>query len=680
MVGTGIFVKASYPAMILRKLLVLTLCCCLSTALTGQAKTGPAAARLTFNEGTDLLLAGKFKRAAKLFRESIKQDSSLTAASRFLGVAEEQQGNYAAAAAAYQRVIDRDPYSSRLLYYQLGQVYYRMSRPKLAMHYLLIFEELQEELIGKFGRNGEAEAAEEQAALLRLNDDIRSVSITQDSSQFINVTELVNLGAPVNTIRADLFPFLSNDRLLMFYTREGEYGDEDLIRGRRRARDQPFSVSRFAQVNTTVKSEGVLSFVRDGERVYFTQCDDDEESRHCKIYAGWLINGKLEDVEMLPDYIARVGWVSQPAISCDGQLLFFASTPSKYDDSDIYMCRKKTDGTWSEPKKLGPGVNTTLNEQAPFLSNDGRVLYFTSEGHANLGGGDIFMSFWDETEQRFTRAMNLGPPVNGPHYEIGFHLTSDGKTGYVASDRPGGRGSLDIYRFELSDRLSSRPVTYVSGYVTDSLTGDPIVGQAIPIADGNTYYTNYEGRFFICAPSNKALPLSVTHPDYLPYVRDFAIPEWDNLKPYRIDLFLSTEPDPMEAVPPPPEPEPEPVDTIRRKARVVKRNLTVRFSFNDASLTPVQIENISKFVETIKNKHIVRITVTGFTDEVGDTGYNIKLSQNRAKAVGIHLQTAGLKADEIKIIGMGELPGATERALNRKVEVTIRYRELVEIN
>ncbi|MEM6772763.1 MAG: tetratricopeptide repeat protein, partial [Bacteroidota bacterium] len=179
--------------MIFRTLLIF-LFCCSSLVTLGQAKTGPVAARASFNEGTELLLAGKFKRAAKLFHQAYKQDTSLTAASRFLGLAEEQQGNYAEAAAAYQRVIERDPYSSRLLYYQLGKVYYRMSRPKLAMHYLLLFEELQEEPRGKFGRNGEAEAADELLALKQLNDDIRSASITQDSSQFVNVTKLYNLG------------------------------------------------------------------------------------------------------------------------------------------------------------------------------------------------------------------------------------------------------------------------------------------------------------------------------------------------------------------------------------------------------------------------------------------------------------------------------------------------------
>jgi len=231
--------------MFIRLLLLLLLLPGGSVVLYAQAKTGPAAARATFNDGTELLLAGKFKRAARLFREASEQDTALTSAVRFLGVAEEQLGNYPEAAAAYQQVIEQDPYSSRLLYYQLGKVYYKMSRPQLALHYLLQFEILQEEDTGKFGRNGAEERREELTALENLENDIRAASITQDSSQFVNVTKLVNLGPPVNTIRDDYFPFFSNDRLSMIYTREGEFKDEDLIRGRRNSRENDFNISRF---------------------------------------------------------------------------------------------------------------------------------------------------------------------------------------------------------------------------------------------------------------------------------------------------------------------------------------------------------------------------------------------------------------------------------------------------
>ncbi|MEM9260190.1 MAG: OmpA family protein, partial [Bacteroidota bacterium] len=509
-----------------------------------------------------------------------------------------------------------------------------------------------------------------------------AVEITQDTLQFINVTKLYNLGRPVNTIRDDYFPFFSNDLKSMYYTRRGEFKDEDLIRARRRSPTDPFATDRVDNFNT-LRPEGMVSLVRDGERIFYTVCNPGVTRGACDLYAGWLSNGKITRSEVLPDYVNSDVWESQPSISCDGQELYFVSTrPGGLGGSDIYRCIKKADGTWGEPKNLGDGVNTPEHEEGPFLSNDGKALYFSSSGHLSLGDQDIFVSYWDNVQGRFTQAINLGPPVNGPHRELGFHLTSNGRTGYVASDRPGGIGELDIYSFELSERLNGKPITYVSGYVTDSLTGEPITDQAVPVGGaGKTYYTNYAGRFFICAPANGTLPLTVTHPDYLPFARDFAIPPWENLETYRIDLMLVKESPPE--LPPnltAKSVEPPPPDTISRKTRIIKRPHIVRFNFDDASLLPIQIEGIEKFVNQIKDKSILKIVITGFTDNVGDESYNIRLSQNRAKAVGIHLQTAGLKANEVKIVGLGELPGATNRQLNRKVEIVVTYRELVEIN
>ena len=672
--------------------LFLLVVCCLTTPLAAQRGTDREASREAFDEGVRALLDGKPRRAVKDFHAAVTADTTFLPARRFRGAAHELLGNYPQAAGDYEQVLAADSTFSRLLYYQLGEVYYKMSRPSLALHYYERFRRLQERDPGEFGRNGEEELADERAVLRTLGNRMTAASITQDSSQFINITKLFNLGFPINTQQNDYFPFFANDPNTFLFTRQGAGQDEDLLLAKRKGPEDEWVSTRFTSINT-LQPEGMCSLVRDGQRIYFTSCKGSEvvvakgfrRTGNCDLYAGWLVKGRIRDVIPLPDYINGAdSWETQAAISCDEQQLFFVyDRQPSFGQTDIFVCYRQPDGSWGEPQNLGAGVNTPLAEEAPFLSNDGQTLYFSSTGHRSLGDEDIFASWWDNSQKRFTRALNLGPPVNGPHRELGFHLSADGKTGYVASDRPGGRGKLDIYGFRLSDRLSSRPVTYVSGYVTDSLTGKPIVNQEVTVGNGKYYRTNYEGRFFVCANARKPLAVSLTAPDYLPYARRFAIPEWDNHKPYRIDLMLESKQPP----PAPPEPdgrevvevEPEPVDTVRRKARVKSLPYVVRFNFDDASLTPYAIEGLTKFIESVKDKNIVKISLTGYTDNIGDQAFNVRLSQERAKAVGIHLKTAGVTASEINIIGAGELPGAAQRALNRKVEVVVVYRELVEI-
>ena len=635
------------------------------------AQGSPARERaiVAFDDGVQYILDGKANRATKSLRKAVELDSTFIPGLRMLGVAYDLQDEYAGALDAYLAVLRRDPLFSRLLYYHTGDVYLRNGQPQQALEYFLKFRDLQAEESGRYGLIGEQEYATEQEVVAhKLEQRILSARISADSTNYVNATGLYNLGTPINSTQNDYFPFFSNDLSELLYTRQGDDGDEDLIEGSRRTPQSGYRTSRFGSFNTR-QPEGMCTLVRDGETIYFTLCYEDSDIGGCDIYAGILIDGRIEEVKRLPDYLNSATWDSQAAISCDGRQLFFASTrPGGIGGSDLYRCERLDDGRWSEPVNLGDGVNTPEDEEAPFLSNDGETLYFSSMGHQSLGDQDIFFSRWDTGRHRWSKAVNIGPPINSANRELGFHLSADGKQGFFASDRPGGSGGLDIYGFTLNDKLTGKDVTYVSGYVTDSLTGEPIINQEVPVAGGDVFRTNFAGRFFICAPPDAPLPLTVDHAGYLPYRRAFDIPKWDNHSAYRIDLRLATServppPAPVTAAPPLP-------DTKQKQSRQTR----LLFDFEQATLPQRQQQSLRDFVSSAGVPRILQVTVVGYTDEVGSSTFNLRLSRERAEAVSRYLQELGIDPQRITLEGRGEVPGATDRQQNRRVEVLIQLR------
>ncbi len=639
-----------------------------ATATFAQGSPARARAVAAFDEGVQHLLEGKAARAARSLRKSVRFDSTFIPGLRMLGVACDLQDDYRCALEAYRSVLRRAPHFSRLLYYHTGDVYLRSGQPQLALPYFLKFRELQEEDVGNYGLMGEQEyPAEQEVVAHKLEQRILSARISADSSNYVNASGLYNLGRPINSEQNDYFPFFTNDLNGLLYTRQGADGDEDLLEGERRGPAADYRTTRFSNFNTG-QPEGMCTLVRDGETIYFTLCYENAEGGGCDIHAGILAGGKIRDVERLPAYLNSSTWDSQAAISCDGRQLFFASTrPGGIGGSDLYRSERLADGSWSDPVNLGDGVNTPADEEAPFLSNDGETLYFSSMGHQGLGDQDIFFSRWDAQWKRWSPAVNIGPPINSPNRELGFHLSADGKQGFFASDRQGGEGGLDIYGFTLSEKLTGKDVTYVSGYVTDSLSGTPIPDQEVAVAGGSVFRTNYAGRFFICAPPDAALPLTVDHAAYLPYRRSFAIPAWDNRSTYRIDLQLAT----RQARTPPPAPAPPP-EPVARRERTEK--VRVLFAFEQSTLSAQTREALRKFMAATGPGSIRSVTVLGYTDEVGGSAFNLRLSTARAEAVSVYLQELGVPSEKIRQEGRGEVAGPDDRQQKRRVEVIVRLR------
>ena len=248
---------------------------------------------------------------------------------------------------------------------------------------------------------------------------------------------------------------------------------------------KPFSIDLLSTVH-----EGPLTFDRTGETMFFTR-NNTKDGRRIKakdgitkmaIYQAENVAGKWVDISLLP-FNDREYNTAHPSISVEGDILYFASNrEGGAGGMDIWSVKRIGDD-WSEPRNLGPSVNTESDEIFPFVHADG-TLYFASNGHIGFGGLDLFFS---RPGAEWTTATNLGAPFNSENDDFGFIIDRDKKNGYFSSSRSGGYGADDIYSFYVNGSLdelfdeNNRPkvVRDFTLMISDNISSEMIEGATI---------------------------------------------------------------------------------------------------------------------------------------------------------------------------------------------------------
>ena len=203
--------------------------------------------------------------------------------------------------------------------------------------------------------------------------------------------------------------------------------------------------------------------------------------------------------------------VGHATLTPDGQTLYFASDkPGGYGGVDLYKSIRDQSGNWAAPVNLGPAINTSGNEMFPFIANDG-TLYFASDGHIGLGGLDVYSS--SPTKSGWSEPENLGFPINTNSDDFGYIIDKDNKNGYFVSNRPGGQGDDDIYKFVKKGIM-------MCALVYDAKTNEPIEGAKVVLYEvkderGNKL-TNKEGNACFAGTPKKVYKFVATKAGYLP--------------------------------------------------------------------------------------------------------------------------------------------------------------------
>ncbi|MUH35628.1 flagellar motor protein MotB [Zobellia amurskyensis] len=233
--------------------------------------------------------------------------------------------------------------------------------------------------------------------------------------------------------------------------------------------------------------EGTFAITKDRKTIYFTRNSkkktEDDKISNLKIYRAEFVDGEWKNIITLP-FNSDDFSTEHPALSPDETKLYFSSDrEGGFGSFDLYSVTIQKDGFFGTPINLGKTINTDKKEQFPFLDNQGN-LYFASNGHPGFGLLDIFIS--KENNGDFGKPDNLGLPVNSGYDDFSLSLDHNGNTGYFSSNRPGGKGSDDIYSFsETKPLLIEDCKQFIAGVLTDKTTKLPLANASIELLDAN---------------------------------------------------------------------------------------------------------------------------------------------------------------------------------------------------
>ncbi|MFZ6050623.1 OmpA family protein [Halocola ammonii] len=226
--------------------------------------------------------------------------------------------------------------------------------------------------------------------------------------------------------------------------------------------------------------EGTVSYDQNEGKLYITrnnyidgkQQKDENGNLNLGIFISSFNDGEFGDVQ--PFELNNKNYsVGHPTLTSDGSTIYFVSDmPGGHGGTDIYYS-EKIDEKWSEPKNLGPVVNSSGNEMFPYLVDD-EVLYFSSDGHVGLGGLDLY---YFRLNYNNPVAFNMGYPINTTHDDFGICVFENGKSGFLSSNRPGGMGDDDVYHYAIADPEK----TVISGIVFDQETKEPVEGATVTV-------------------------------------------------------------------------------------------------------------------------------------------------------------------------------------------------------
>lgn len=394
-------------------------------------------------------------------------------------------------------------------------------------------------------------------------------------------------------------------------------------------------------------NEATPVFTNDGKTIYFTRNNyndgkkrkDSDRVTLLKLYKGTLNDqGKFVNIVELP-FNSNEYSTAHPALSPDEKTLYFASDmPGSLGLSDLYKVSIKDDGSFGTPENLGLAINTEGKETFPFVSNDNE-LYFSSDGHPGLGGMDVFVSKIENDS--FGAITNIGAPINGPMDDFAFLIDTKTQVGFFSSNREGGLGYDDIYKFKETRKLSCEQS--LKGMVKDLATGEPLRDTKLTLFDEkmnriSDTYSDQKGNYvFDKVECKKVYYVRAEKRDYNTVEEMTVIGKETGFTTLDFEMEQTV----------------VPVEVGDDLAKTFKIKI-IYFDLDKWNIRPDAAIDLAKIVDVMKQYPDMKVDVRSHTDSRQTHKYNELLSSRRAKSTMEWMISQGISQDRLTAKGYGE--------------------------
>jgi outer membrane protein OmpA-like peptidoglycan-associated protein len=351
-----------------------------------------------------------------------------------------------------------------------------------------------------------------------------------------------------------------------------------------------------------------------------------------------LVNYKWSNVTELP-FDSDNYSTAHPALSPDGKTLYFASDmPGTLGQSDLFKVGINEDGSFGTPQNLGNTINTEGKETFPFV-NDENEIYFASDGHPGLGGLDVFMSKIN-TDGTFSEVQNVGADVNSPKDDFAYLIDTKSRRGFFSSNRDGGQGYDDIYKFLETKRLICEQLIY--GEVTDLITKELLPDAKISLYDSlfnliKTTVSDDKGNYTFEVECGKTYNIRAEKPEYTTKEQKVTIVE-TNGKTYL------------------------PITLEKAKCKVTIGDdlgkcfgiKMIYFDFDKSNIREEAALDLEKILDVLNQNPTMKLDIRSHTDSRGTFKYNEALSERRVKSTIGWLIKNGVNSGRLTGRGYGE--------------------------